>query len=877
MVPPYCFHLWPFTPTSNRSARPHKFRTRSRIHMRLRGRWKGKHQRLAKQKADEAAAEEVTPKERKQGKLSVKQQGMKFTAPPKTKVDCYATKVLENCTGIRKRCMEYRFFADAMHGYHAFRHNFCLSPTRFEELKQKTDKLNTVYTALDTTLLGMVNQAAHDGSPGSPRVGDFSEWGRLGQREWKEADPTNRGWVSVKKVHKILRHVPSAAGRFRSSKDRTHTIKKMSEDPDAIYQNLSTSERAIAARSSKTDVCTKAFDEWWAQQPRFTVQKFKLRLEKLTPAQIKDWSISAEEKEEDSHHGGGDAAMERDVAEAVLEAMWYEKWNNRRDKVVRRFHDELVKRIIVQYDPARALTGSGPMSPNPKLLKGGTELRELAQRCFDDWDVSKDGVINEEELWIGLQKIGHYVTEESSKQMNARTLHVSGLVDDVSNVDLEEIDNVRDFFGAYGTVLVVTMRTDRKTEEGRMVSWAFITFATEASAENVLKAAEPDKLDPQGDSQLKRHAGGLDLRVSRIDNKLLRSSSKEKKTKAQMVLDEHHQRLQVDANRQRQLAARLMDHLDHLTPDDDKEILIDREEFVGFVCQSDSLLKDNTAALTSREYPHRRKNKEEEEKQKSKLERRWDWDWDMFETKFDDWWETKNPVKHSDGSETISMKKEFLPFWMSDEVSDEMRDGAVRRVHWHATLKCATHLWKQYDTNSSGYIPVGDAKKMLARIVSPDGHLLSKKTIREQQKKRQGQKRQGLHAQSESYRMRAATEKLVKLTTAGSSEDGASEGTGAAALISQAAFFSYWSDTVFLVKEFTIKYLELEELWEMLGNGRGDLQPWQAKALLATVWNENMATQADKTACEFCFTPPVFRPDEKMICLQFYLFMFAIL
>ena len=265
-----------------------------------------------------------------------------------------------------------------------------------------------------------------------------------------------------------------------------------------------------------------------------------------------------------------------------------------------------------------------------------------------------------------------------------------------------------------------------------------------------------------------------------------------------------------------------------------KNIMIDKEEFVGFVCHSESLLKDNTAALLTREFPHKRKKKEQAEQAKEASERRWDWDWDRFDKSFRRWWEQ---WAKGAGASSLSMKRGFIPFWISDKVSDEMRSGALRRVRWHETLKCATQLWKQYDISSSGWITVSDAKKLLGKIVSPDGHVLSTKTITEKKKGKP------------SHRMTSAIEKLLGFNN----EEGDSGNTSS--LVSEAAFSEYWSDTVMIAKEYTIKHMELENVWDKLGNGRGDLQPWQAKALLATIWGERQSTHAAQTACKLQSPP----------------------
>eukprot|EP01043_Picozoa_sp_COSAG02_P052473 COSAG02_NODE_5660_length_4147_cov_7.311512_2_plen_963_part_01 len=224
-----------------------------------------------------------------------------------------------------------------------------------------------------------------------------------------------------------------------------------------------------------------------------------------------------------------------------------------------------------------------------------------------------------------------------------------------------------------------------------------------------------------------------------------------------------------------------------------------------------------------------------------------DWDWKRFEKDFEAWWvsmvENANPTD-GDGEmakfrpKTISMREQFLPYWISDEVTDSMRDAAVEHVRWQDAVEASNRLWLSVAKRNTGNIAVKEVNALLGRVVGPEGHLLSKLTIKEEEAAEESGKTK------RSERLEKAKDELLEKNK---------QHDSSTKVVKQAAFNEFWLDQHWRVKEATMKHLHLETAWERLGNSREELAPWQAKALLATVWGEKEQTAAGRKLFAFRF------------------------
>ena len=187
--------------------------------------WKGNRARVAAKRAQKQH-KFADARARKTGKLAAKRERFKserFVQKPQalTKLDCYAGLMVEKCTGIRKNCMEYRYFQEAMQRNPAFHDNFCLNMTQYTDLKRLMRALHTVTSSvLSKTLMGIVNGEAElaSTSPGSPRTPgtavteDAQSWEKLGAKQWDVHDKVRSPVALRHEVPRLTENCCCAAG-----------------------------------------------------------------------------------------------------------------------------------------------------------------------------------------------------------------------------------------------------------------------------------------------------------------------------------------------------------------------------------------------------------------------------------------------------------------------------------------------------------------------------------------------------------------------------------------------------------------------------------------------------------------------------------------
>jgi adenylate kinase family enzyme len=184
---------------------------------------------------------------------------------------------------------------------------------------------------------------------------------------------------------------------------------------------------------------------------------------------------------------------------------------------------------------------------------------------------------------------------------------------------------------------------------------------------------------------------------------------------------------------------------------------------------------------------------------------------------------------------SLSMKRHFIPYWVRDEVNDEMRSAAVERVHWQRSVRAGAELWASFDHNRSGWITYADTRRLLGTVVGPTGHTLSKKTQSEELLQDEKPARKLERALKQVKKIQ---EHLLKDLNADDQHD----------LVRQSAFEMWWEERPWIVKFYTMQHMDLERLWaKMATEGKRDLLPWEAKALLATVWEEKQLTAKART------------------------------
>jgi hypothetical protein len=405
--------------------------------------WKGRHTRIAKVKAAKDAEELQTHRQLKQAsraKRLAKANLIKHTHA-KTKLECYADKVLEKCNGIRPHCMEYRHFLDKMTALPQFFDNFTLVPTKVEIVQQLIGTLKTVGGKLLAEQFKVLrleaaqqNSAAPSGSP--TRMGwrratrtkisrsEFDTWRDIGEYEWDEqTEKGGKPWLKSFQVDTIIRHLPSESGTYRDYESSRKAVL------DDLIEKTQKEDSYPVDAISRTK-----FEVWWDEQDEFTVQKYKARLMVLSSDLTKDWCerTGQDQVEEDQNAEKGlgsdqDAmqdsevsrhqreisskgSLRKPVVKAIFEIMHHTLWQAKRDRSILEFHSELIKRIRDKFsDPKKA---KQEVAPDP--------LSEIAGRAFDDWDnkakgtksksgqeETSDGIVTLKEYRHGLKSVKH--------------------------------------------------------------------------------------------------------------------------------------------------------------------------------------------------------------------------------------------------------------------------------------------------------------------------------------------------------------------------------------------------------------------------------------------------------------------------------------
>ena len=409
---------------------------------------------------------------------------------------------------------------------------------------------------------------------------------------------------------------------------------------------------------------------FWNEQKPQTVQKFKYRLTQLSFDRTSDWCSKTEgdeiERDDESdeepgmkltldeqkiaqaaeHDDMDEAAAEAKedeakdeknshgslswpVCKAVCETMWFTAFQNKRNRIVLKFHTELVKKLeknILETEGGDTKGDVAPASPTKNLFNP-VELAEIeferherleviAENTFDQWDqdagksklsVGKsfrnisqdidqdedykgDNIITMEELRAGLQKLGHSAADTHFRDGSARcTVLVEGLTNTDGVTDLVEEDSLLNFFDFYGTVVVVTLSThgeDRSTRWSKTLKdpskresvWALVTYAATEGAE---------KAESATDEELAERRGGVQgLTVKWIDKKGQKSRDK--------IFEKHNERVKKNNENTLNLVQRLMDP--------DQSGLVDRDEFVEFVTFSEEQMTARIRGLLAREH-----------------------------------------------------------------------------------------------------------------------------------------------------------------------------------------------------------------------------------------------------------------------------------
>lgn len=184
--------------------------------------WKGRRTRAARKRAKDKDKKEKRAADTRASKIeAAKKKGFDPSrrTQAKTKLDCYAHLVVEKCTGIRKNCMEYRYFQEAMQRNPAFHDNFCLNMTQYRDLKRLMRALHTVTSSvLSKELMGIVKGAAElaSTSPGSIRSpaehAGAQSWEKLGAKQWDEHDKVRSPAALGHEVPRLTESCCCAAG-----------------------------------------------------------------------------------------------------------------------------------------------------------------------------------------------------------------------------------------------------------------------------------------------------------------------------------------------------------------------------------------------------------------------------------------------------------------------------------------------------------------------------------------------------------------------------------------------------------------------------------------------------------------------------------------
>jgi hypothetical protein len=380
-----------------------------------------------------------------------------------------------------------------------------------------------------------------------------------------------------------------------------------------------------------------------------------------------------------------------------------------------------------------------------------------------------------------------------------------------------------EFFCEYGTVLAVTIDKKGKEKGKGSPTNGFLTFATEQGAQTALEAGKGRDGTSAICQRLSSHLSPkIQLSISKADGKT-----------DKRLLEAHQQRLARYKRQQLHLMNRLMDP--------DGSGFVDREEFIGFIQLTERHLKDRAGGLLSREHEremekifkdqqeqerHERKKTEMSKEQEKGIQKGHDgssadWDWKRRDDDFKKWWKaTRNASQNSTvGKDCLSMKHHFIPFWVSDAITDTQRAAVVNRCKWGEAVNCGSDLWDTMDTNDNAHMTVADCRKVVGKLVGVDGHVYRKLS---QAEIVQGKPRS--HRVDTAIQRIMNQQRVLKFTSS--------------TIVRKSAFLKYWASQHWLVKEYTLKNLYLEKIWNKLGTSRSGLQPWQAKALLAECWGE---------------------------------------
>eukprot|EP01046_Picozoa_sp_COSAG06_P019478 COSAG06_NODE_1392_length_9603_cov_310.303346_1_plen_2241_part_10 len=248
-----------------------------------------------------------------------------------------------------------------------------------------------------------------------------------------------------------------------------------------------------------------------------------------------------------------------------------------------------------------------------------------------------------------------------------------------------------------------------------------------------------------------------------------------------------------------------------------------------------------------------------------------DWNRNVFQLHFDQWWKT-----HADhpgySEEGESREKEqgrlaiekFIQFWVSDEmdfelppnlreaqslnspkkgsegVSEEnkyqrnmvLRLSAISRVKWRQSEDACQQLWEQADSNNSGWATLAQvlsviSNKMVGLNCQQMGVLENAPHLKKP--------KLGSHALDHAKKELTSlhSEKCPNKTSAKS--------------IHRSTFIDWWHQQPWTIKEYTMRRKALEDIWSTLGtSGPDTLLPWEAKALMAQVWDVKEETPAER-------------------------------